>query len=149
MSIVVSLVARLRVASAAHASDLRERARKRVVLVGRADGDAQAVVEPRPPRAVADEHAAVEQALPDLSPGIVVAAGTARSWRRSGTTSIGHRGERLADAARARRRSSFTRSSISSTKRSASRPAICLAASRWYGSTTLSSSATSHAGPTR
>ncbi len=44
---------------------------------------------------------------------------------------------------------SFTRSSMSSTKRNASRPAICLAASRWYGSTTLSSSATSHAGPTR
>ena len=34
---------------------------ERVVLVGGADGDAQAVGEPRPARAVADEHAAVER----------------------------------------------------------------------------------------
>ncbi len=42
-----------------------------------------------------------------------------------------------------------TRSFMSSENRSARRPAICLTASRWYGSTTLSSSATSHVGPTR
>ena len=38
---------------------------------------------------------------------------------------------------------------MSSENRSASRPAICLTASRWYGSTTLSSSATSQDGPIR
>src|SRR4051794_16651990 len=42
-----------------------------------------------------------------------------------------------------------TRASISSRYCSARRPAICLAASRWYGSATLSSSATNQDGPTR
>ena len=59
-------------------------------------------------------------------------------------------GQRPAARAAIRSRSAttcFTRVSISSTKRSARRPAICLAASRWYGSATLSSSVTSQARP--
>ncbi len=42
---------------------------------------------------------------------------------------------------------SATRSFMSSRYRNASVPAICLAESRWYGSTTLSSSATIQRGP--
>ena len=67
-----------------------------IVLGGRADRDPQAVVEPRPARAVAHEHAAVDEALPHvMSRPTRARTGTARSWPRSGTTSTGSRRERI------------------------------------------------------
>jgi hypothetical protein len=63
-----------------------------------------------------------------------------------GVTSIGS--ARIAAEIRSRSETiSRTRSSISSVNRSARRPATCLATSRWYGRTTLSSSLMNHVGP--
>ena len=45
-----------------------QRLQELVVLVGRADGDAETVVEPGPARTVTDQHAAVDEALPDRAP---------------------------------------------------------------------------------
>ena len=76
--------------------------------VCRADRDAQAAVEARPRRAVADEDRAVEQRLPHLVAVDGVAAGRARSSRRTATRRA---------AGRAARRLSRPRSSTSAATR--------------------------------
>ena len=64
ISIDVSFVVRLRVAVRVTPATSRERGEEPVVLLRRADRDPQAPAEARPARAVAHEHAAVDEALP-------------------------------------------------------------------------------------
>ena len=99
-SIDVSLVARLRRRrrGSSRATSV-EGGEERVVLLRRADGDAQAVG-----RGAATPEQSRTSTLRSSSACHTVAgrpwsaAGTARSWRRSGTTSIGSVGQRGADA---------------------------------------------------
>ena len=128
-SIEVSLVVRSDRRRPAHCTISVIAVEELVVLVGGADGDSQAVGEPWPAGAIADQDAAVEQVLPHLP---------TRSVARPEEDEVGAAGEDidgqarpgLPRCARARRRSAFTRASISSVNCSASRPAICLAVSR-------------------
>ena len=123
-----------------------QRAEEGVVLGRRADRHPQAAVEAGPARAVPDEDGSVQQPLPDHPAVAARSAGTGRSWRPTATP----RRAASPSAAAIRSRSAttcFTLVSISSPKRRARRPATCLAASRWYGSATLSSSATNQRRP--
>ena len=123
---------------------LAQRGEERVVLLGRADRDPQAPVEPGPRRAVAHEHRAVDQPLPHGRP--VDRRGRNRmKLAPDGHTSTGSSAS-AAPAGRAPRRARPRALSISATNRSARRPATCLAASRWYGSATCSSVRTTSAG---
>ncbi len=130
----------------AHLSASSQGGEEGVVLGGGADRDTEAAVEARPRGAVAHEHRAVEQALPHRRDPSRSRGRNSTKLAPDGHTSTG----RSAKPATRRPRSSTrraTRPRISSAKSRAMRPAACLTASRWYGSTTWSSWATSERGP--
>ena len=83
-AVLAAIVARAAHQTATSWSDVAERGEERVVLLGRADGDTQAVLEAGPAREVAHEHPVVDQLLPSAR-GRRRRAGTAGSWRPTGT----------------------------------------------------------------
>ena len=147
-AIVVSLVVRClgRRRELMHRTSSRA-ARKRVVLVG-----VPMVTRRQPSRRGHDEQSrtSTDRSSSACHTVVAVAAvgpeqhevGARRPHRRRGRSA--RRGRPAGPAPRRARRPAAPSRRRS---RSARRPATCLTASRWYGSTTFSSSATSHGGP--
>ena len=149
-STVVSLVSRCssqRCSSSHLRQCLLERGEERVVLGGRADRDAETLLDARPAREVADEHAALEQPFPQLV-GVAVdpeqqEVGAGREDLRAPAARRARR-----TGGRAPRPAPRRACSISARKSSATVPASCVGTESAYGSSTFSSSSITHAGAT-
>ena len=140
--------ARLSVGSRDHLrQDRVERGKECVVLVGRADRDAQATLDARPRREVAHQHAPIEQALPQVV-RVAVDAGRARSSRPTARPT--GRASRRAPRRAGRAPPPATRRAVPSRGESRARrcPRSASGTESVYGSKTFSSSAITHGGAT-
>ena len=128
-------------------SDLLECGEERVVLGGRADRDPETLLDARPAREVAHEHAARQQSFPEL---VRVAVDPEQQEVRARRVHVQARRSRRAPrtAGRAPRRA--TRRALPSRRGSRARPCrrAASAPTALYGSATFSSSSTTHAGAT-